>query len=609
MEETENIELTPDDKVEGDLATPAPQEPQEPAKPQLLTPDEISALGREAVVEHVRKVASAYTTAELRATFDAARLRIEALNKEIDRQRHQKFLDEGGDELDYKPSPDAVEMQWRTLYGDYRARSKAEHEAMEHERQQNLLVKQNIINNMQTLLQSDDFRSYDKQFRDLMDSWKQAGQVPLANARDINATYKSLVDRFYSNLKLFAEFRDMDRRKNYEEKIKLCEQAEEAAKSNATAQAFALMQLLHAKWKQIGPVPREHNEEIWQRFRAASNEVNRRHHKNVSEGRERLQANYEAKLALIKELDEINVDELKTAKDYDQLSKKITAIQERWKAIGYAPKDVNDKVYTDFRRRCNALFDRRRQFFRQQTQGFNENYKKKVALCEQAEALLQAEDRKAAKQQIVELQKEWKTIGQVPRKHMDDIWKRFRAACDAFFTDSAAPVSKETAEEQEANLKAKQAIINELGSFKFSDDQDQHLREIQQFRTRWQAIGHVPIKDKEEVARQFNHLIDKQFDLFNNGEGQYNIQRFKANMELLKAEADGDEKLNHERNKLISKLRQTENELVQLENNIGFFAQTPGSESMVAEVRSKITTARRNVEFMNQKLDVLDALL
>lgn len=609
MEEIENTELTPEAGSEESLATPTPTEQVEPAKPRLLSADEIAQLSREAIVEHVKEVSSAYTTAELSTTYDAARERLDKLNHDLDQERHQKFLDDGGDELDYKPSPDAVELQWRTLWGDYRARRKAEHDALERDRQQNLLVKQNIINNMQTLLESDDFRSYDKKFRDLMDTWKQTGQVPLVNARDINATYKSLVDRFFSNLKLFTQMRDLDRRKNYEEKLRLCEQAEEAAQSTATAQAFALMQLLHAKWKKIGPVPKEFNEEIWQRFRTASNEVNRKHHKNVAEGRERLQANYEAKQALIVEVDALAEQECKTAKEYDALAQKVTAIQDRWKAIGYAPKEVNDKVYSEFRKKCNAIFDRRRQFFRQQSQGFNDNYKKKLELCEKAEALLNAEDRKAAKQQIIDLQKEWKTIGQVPRKHMDDIWARFRKACDTFFIGNAANVSPETAEEQQANLEQKQAIINELRSFKFSEDQDQHLREIQQFRSRWQAIGHVPMKNKEEIMREFNHLIDKEFDQFNNGEGQYNIQRFKANMELLKAEADGDEKLNHERNKLIAKLRQTESELVQLENNIGFFAQSPGSEAMVAEVRSKITTARKNVEFINQKLDTIDALL
>lgn len=482
----------------------------------------------------------------------------------------------------------------------------AKAELTEAEYKENYNRKKTIIAQMVELMKEDDLGKYNQQFRDLMSQWKEIGNVAEANVHEINGQYKQIIDKFFEIVRINRDMRELDHKKNYEEKIKLCEMAEELANSTSATKSFNQIQALHAQWKQIGGVAPEVREELWNRFKAATSVVNERFHKYIDESKDREKANYEAKLGIIAEAEAIIKEDLSTAKAIDAATKKITELQEKWRTIGIVPKAVNNEVYANFRKLCDTVYNKRRAFYKDQNAVLKGNLELKNKLIEQAEAMKDSTDWKMTFDKFVAIQKKWKTIGPVPHKVSDEVWKKFKTACDHFFEQRDKAMGTEDAA-REKNHELKSAILAELKAATLPSESEDLFKTIQEFQQRWNQVGPLPSK-KREIHQEFMDLVNKLYDKCASDDASKNLQRFKAKMELLKDSADGQSKINAERNRLIQKIKQLENEVTTLENNIGFFAKSKNSDALRNDFENKIKTAKKNIDQANEKLDIIDEL-
>ncbi len=470
-------------------------------------------------------------------------------------------------------------------------------------------VKRDIIKSINQLLEKKECHKHMPEFKALLQRWKTTGPVPRSAASEINSAYKRAIDAFFGELNMSRELRELDQKHNLEAKLALCDQAEALATANSAVKAIVESRSLQAQWREIGTVPAEQRDAIWERFKAAISVVKQRYAKHEAAQHSKEKANYEAKLALCAEAETLVAETVaETKSQVAQLMAKVEEIQARWRKIGFAPKAVNDEVYARFREACNVAYNRRAAVQKTFVAELESNHKKKLELCAKAEALAESTDWKKTATALVALQKQWKTIGPSPRKFMDSDWARFRAACDKFFE---ARDQKTKAEEVglEKNLEVKKALIEELKNLKLTDDADKSLAILQDLQQRWNAAGFVPLKDKAEVTAEFNSLLDKQFAKFGADDEERSLQRYSCKMAILASESDGKSKINAERNKLIAKLKQLETDINCLKNNIGFFTHSSKADSLIADVNSKIQNAQKNIATINAKLDVIDKLI
>ncbi|MCQ2204249.1 MAG: DUF349 domain-containing protein [Bacteroidales bacterium] len=570
------------------------------AKPANAATD-INNLSREQLASLLSSMLDVDKVTSIQKEAEEIKKRFDSLTEQLQSNRREAYRDShNGSEEGYENFSDNADIDMQTAYSAYRNRLNVEHEA-------NSKAKRSIIEQMGKLLEGEDVNTYNQQFRELIAQWKQIGTVAQADYQDISTKYKQHVDHFFDNLKLNHDMRVLDQKRNYEEKIKLCEEAEALAEKTSAIKSFNEIQRLHSQWKQIGTVPAEVREELWNRFKAATSIVNERFHKYIDENKEREKANYEAKLQLIAQVEEIAKGDLSSAKLIEAAAQQVGEIQEKWRTIGIVPKAVNTEVYTRFRKICDEVYNKRRAFFKEQNATLSANLELKKQLIAEVEALkTENKEWKEIFNKIVELQKKWKTIGPVPYKVSEDIWKKFRSACDYFFEERDKATSAED-EEREKNYELKKAILEELKATTLPEEPDMLFKAVQGFQQRWNGIGPLPGK-KREIHQEFMDIVNKLYDKCASDDSSKNIQRFRAKMELIKDSADGQSKLTAERNRLIAKITQLENDVHTLENNIGFFSKSKNSEALKNDFENKIKTAKRNIEQANEKLDIIDAL-
>ncbi len=589
------------------IVEPEAQQQEQAQKTPLMSAEKAAAATREEILEHLSKVMEEYTPREIASTVEILNREFKTKTQQLHEEKLQHFLDEGGDKKDFSPVPDVLNQKMSDLYTTFKQRSKAQQEQFEKELAQNALVKRNVIENIQGILDAGDAAKHYNKVRDLMTTWKNTGPVPRSEASEINGTYKKLVDSFFDTMKVAHELRDLDMKKNYEAKVALCERAEELTTSPTVVKAFFELRELQARWKTIGHVQQELREPIWQRFRAAADVIyaNFRSHEESSKGRE--EENYQAKLALCDEIEKLGEQTLTTLKTCEAAVKQVEELTQRWRKIGFAPKAVNDEVYARFRKGCDKIYDARRAIVKTVTSEFKQNLEKKTALCEQAEALANSTDWSSTTSTLVDLQKQWKKIGPVPHKDSDAIWTRFRAACDTFFNAKEKHFAGD--ETMQENLVAKKALIEELKNATMPEDIDEHFKVLQDFQRRWNEIGYVPIKDKKAVNAEFSNLLNEQYDHLNTDDANRNLQRFKSRMEIVAEQEDGESELAIEQNRLVKRIAQAESDLVTLQNNVGFFAQSNKAASLIAEVNRKIKSAEDHIANLRAKLQVINSLL
>jgi len=525
------------------------------------------------------------------------------LKAEIEEQK-KLFVESGGEEADFKSIKDELEEVLKSLLADFKAKKAALSARIEQEKENNLLQKQHILKQMKALTETtNDVSSCIGEFKDLQQKWKTIGAVPSAHTTDLWKQYNQLQEKFWDLIKINNELREYDFKKNLELKIALCEAAERLRKEKNIVTAARQIQKLHEEWREIGPVARDIREKIWHRFKEITSEINRKHQTHFTDLRQGEEENLNAKIALCEKLEAFDTSELKSYNAWDRAAEEIKKMQEEWRAIGFAPRKENQALFDRYRKACNEFFDKKTAYYKDAKSEMTENLEKKKALCEQAEALKDSIDWKEASEQLMKLQRQWKEIGHVQKKHSDEIWKRFIAACDYFFEQKNKNVSGQRSEEH-GNLKAKQEIITKITNIDVSEPTKAHaiLKElIEEFR----KIGHVPFREKDKIHKAYRKAVDKLFDALNIDESNRRLESFKGNLDDMINK--GEKKVYREREKMFRAYERLKSEIATYENNFGFFTSTSKkANSMLKEMERKIESLKEEAKLIEQKIRLID---
>lgn len=498
-----------------------------------------------------------------------------------------------------------VEKAFKDLYAQYKSSRASFNQEMQAKKEENLAEKTKIIESINALLEkAEDVNHTLPAFRELQAKWKAAGTVPQENARDIWDQYNRAVEKFYDYLKINKEFRDLDFKKNYELKTELCQKAELLVEDKDPVKAFNELQKLHEEWKELGPVFKEQREEIWERFKAATSKINKRHQDFFSNLKEEQKANLKAKTEICELAEEIAATEATDSNKWNSLSKKMDELHTRWKSIGFASKKENQKIYDRFRAACDKFYGAKREFYTKFKDVMQENLKKKEELCEQAEKIKDTDDWKKGTDQLINLQNVWKTIGPVARKQSDAVWKRFRAACDEFFDRKAKHFGAE-GEKFEENLAAKKAVIQEIKDY-VSAGEESDKQALESFISKWNSIGFVPFKEKDSLQKEFDAALNIHFSAIRNPEAEKKMGRIRRLINEAKTNGKSDRGIRTEREKLLNKFRKLETDIATLENNMGFFAKSKNADKLIEEIKVKIAAGKEELKSLEQKIKMID---
>ena len=511
----------------------------------------------------------------------------------------QAHLDSGLAIEDFK-ADSTDENEYKAAVAIIKEQRAEQQRKIEQQREENGLRKEAILERLQAMLDNADVEqaSYND-FKALQQEWKSIGEVPATKVADLWKSYQVLTERFYDILKLSIEFREYDFKKNLEAKTRLCEAAERLADEQDVISAFHQLQKLHDEFREIGPVAKELREEVWNRFKTASTVVNKRHQQHFEALKERENANLEKKTALCEKVENIDFNALETYNQWNDKTQEIIALQEEWKTIGFAPQKMNNKIFERFRAACDAFFQRKAEFYKDMKDNLAANLEKKTALCEKAEALQNSTDWKSTADKLTAMQREWKTIGAVPKKQSDAIWKRFNAACDAFFENRKAATSSQRSEEQQ-NLDKKKAVIEQLAAIDPETATAEDQAKMHDLIKEWNSIGHVPFREKDKVYKQYKALIDVLFDTFRKSEATKKVARYKESIK------EGTN-IARERERLLRIYENMCSEIKTYENNIGFLnASSKSGNSLVAEMQRKMEKLKDDAQLTLKKIAALE---
>ena len=522
-----------------------------------------------------------------------------------ERDAEQKaYLENGGDPEAYQVSPDPVEDAFKAQMGVIKERRAKLFLEQEQEKQENLQKKTEIIEKIKAMATSPDEanKSY-QSFKELQQQWKEIKAVPAEKANELWRNYQLYVEQFYDLLKLNNEAREYDFKKNLELKEKLCENAERLADEKDIISAFHQLQELHQEYREIGPVSKELREQIWARFKAASTVINKRHQQHFEEMRASEEENLEKKTALCEKVENIVAAENKGAADWEKRTKEIIDIQAEWKTIGFAPQKMNVKIFERFRTACDVFFSRKADFFKAMKEKYAQNAEKKKELVEKARQLSDSTDWKSTADKLIALQKEWKTIGMVPRKLGDKLWNDFITACNHFFEARNAAHAGTRGEERE-NLSKKKAVIAKLKEM-MGTTPDNAAETIKQLIEEYNAIGHVPFNEKDKVYAQFHDTLDKLYKELNISVASQKLDDFKSNLKNLAKK--GADVVDNERGKLMRRYEALKSEIQTYENNLGFLtAKSKKGNSLVDEMNRKVERLKDDMELVRQKIKAID---
>ena len=603
-EETVSSEENIVDTSEAEITEPIAVEP-ESEETLVLEPVNHIMLSKEELVVRLKQVLKNFPVENIKDEVEAIKSAFYKKHSAEIEDLKRKFLESGELEENFAAPVDTFEIDLKSLLKEFKERRAEFNRRLEDEKASNLQAKIGIIKAIKDLInKQESLNETFQHFRELQEKWRNIGSIPQNKVHDLWENYNLTVENFYGYIKINKELRDLDLKKNMEAKVGLCEKAENLLLEPTIVKAFKTLQKFHEQWREIGPVPREHKEDLWTRFKEATSKINKRHQEYFEGLKDQLQKNLEAKSELCEKADELSKLELHSPKEWEAKSKDLIELQTVWKTIGFAPKRDNNRIYDRFRTACDLFFNKKREFFKSYKSEQTNNLQLKTELCLQAENMKDSTDWKRVTDEFIKIQKRWKEIGPVPRKQSDAIWKRFRTACDAFFEHKSNFFSKKD-ESQDENLKLKETLIEEVKAFKPSDNAEENFKNLQAFQHRWTEIGHVPIKEKDRVNQEFRNYINKYFDNLNLNEFEKNVEKFRNKIENYKS-TDHVDRLTQERNKIINKLKQLESDITLWENNIGFFAKSKKSEALVRDFEHKIETGRHNIKLLNKKLDMLE---
>ncbi len=520
---------------------------------------------------------------------------------EVDAAR-KAFEAENGEEAEFTPAADALEIELKELFKEYRSRRDSYIADLDKIKEENLKIKLAIIEELKELVNSDEtINTTFAKFRELQQRWKDTGVVPQAQVKDLWETYNLHVENFYNFIKINKELRDLDLKKNYEAKLSLCEQAEALIMEPSIIDAFHKLQKLHDEWRETGPVANEFKEQLWERFKDASSRINKQHQEYFDAIKREQTKNLELKTELCEKTEALIEQPFTSRKEWNKASEQLLDIQKIWRTIGFAPKKDNTRIYERFRTACDGFFAAKREFYAGIKSEMEHNLQLKTEICEAAEALQASEDWKHTTDELIALQAKWKQIGAVPRRYSEQIWKRFRAACDAFFEHKSKHFAGVESQYEE-NLQKKQALIEEMAA---ADIKSGGYDMIKEFQRRWSEIGYVPIKHKDSIQKSYKQAVDAMFAVLRGSEHDRSMNRFKERLQSMKG-GGADKRLRAERERLYNKVRQLEQDIALLENNIGFFSKSKNADAMVADIREKIARSKRELQQTIEKVVLID---
>lgn len=595
-QKTEVVETATDETVNQTLETPEVSEESSTNFAKMDKSQLLEAL-QQLALRPVQEVKD--EVARVRAAFLAIR-------KEEQAKEKQQFLEKGNEEAAFAPMTDEVEEQFKSVYAEIKEKKAAYNAQQEALKQENLQKKLEIISKITEIAaDADNVNRQYNTVKQLQQDFKAIGEVPSENDTEVWKAYQVAVERFYDLLKMNKELRDYDFKKNLEQKQALCAEAEALDEESDIVEAFKKLQALHNTWREIGPVSKEIREELWTRFKNASAVINKKYQAFFEERKLNEKKNADGKEALCVRIEAIGTDDLKTYAAWDEATKAIIALQEEWKTFGFASRKVNADLFARFRKSCDDFFEKKAAFFKKMKEELAANLAKKIELCEKAEALKDSTDWKATTDALVALQKEWKTVGPVVKKHSDAVWKRFIAACDAFFEEKKKQNVNIHSVEHE-NLKQKKEIIAQIKAIFEDENKDDAPAKVRQLMKQWQEVGHVPYKEKDKIYAEYKALIDKAFEELDMKANKARMANFANSIKQM-----GDSnKVYHERERLVRAYEMKSQELKTYENNFGFFnAQSKSGNSLLKEMERKIAKIKDEISILEQKIMMIDEKL
>ena len=589
---------------------PAPEAKEEPmAEPETKEESEpepdYTTLTRGEVVEAMKGLLAENDVQKIRTRVANLWSRFGELNREEHARALEQFIADGGNKEDYEPKDDALAEEMRSLHDEYRTRRQHYLEQQEEQKRRNLAAKQALIEEMRALIDSEEEQvkvSLEK-FNDIQERWKGIGEVPREQMNDLWQNYHFQIEQFFNKLKINRELRALDQKRNLEEKIKLCEAAEELIMETSVTKAFKGLQDLRARWKEVGPVPAEQNEEIWQRFCNAANQIDERRKEYYDQRKEEQESNLLAKQALLEKATELTEKQPTTTKEWNDTTAALDELLKVWKTIGPVPREVNEEIWTKFKGMIDKHYSEKKEYFGAIRDEQETNYQKKVDLCLKAEAIAKREDWKKATQELLELQEEWKSIGATSRKVSERIWQRFRKACDEFFAKKGEFFAERRTSEHE-NLAAKEAIIAELKAHEFGEDREENLNVIKEFQRRWAEVGFVPMADKERLHKEFRGEIDRIFEQLKISAREAEETAYRER--IRNVGGDARKFVNSEKAELQEKIEKLRSDLALWENNLGFLASSKQADLLKQEFEKKMQGARQQIALMQAKLRILN---
>lgn len=502
--------------------------------------------------------------------------------------------------------PDELEGRFNKAFQLFKDNKAKFIEALEEQKQKNLAAKNRIIEGLKNLVETEsNLKTLNDKFKEFQEEWKNVGPVPQTESTNLWQNYHFYVEKFFDILRMNKEARAIDLKKNLESKLQLCEKAESLLLVDSINQSFSELQALHAQWKEIGPVPEEKKEEVWERFKAASDKINQRRKDHYDQLLANEQNNYNAKVVLCEQAEEITSKPTENIKEYNEISDKLTELLNMWKTLGPAPGKLNDEIWARFKSTLDKFFGQKKEYFQNIKDTQMQNYNQKLNLAIQAEGIADRTDWKQATADILALQTEWKSIGATPRKYSDQVWKRFRAACDKFF-EAKSNFFNNVQDVESENLKKKEELIQKILSFEFGEDRNANMEALKGYQNEWIEIGFVPKKDKDRIYTEYREALNKRFSELKISADDVRHNRYQSRIDNILSNPNAEKMIDKEKGFLRNKLDKLREDIILWENNLGFFANSKNADIITSEFRKKIENAKREVKELEYKIRMMN---
>ncbi|HOY32052.1 MAG TPA: DUF349 domain-containing protein [Bacteroidales bacterium] len=567
-----------------------------------------STLPKEKLVELLENLVRDHEINKIKARVSGIKVAyINFLKKE--KQEHlERHLADGGSKEEYIPPADPLEERYKAAFDMYKEKKALYEIEQEKIKLKNLELKKQILEEIKQLISSEDSlkKTYDD-FKNLQDKWRQIGQVPRIEIEGLWNNYHFLVEKFFEKVKISKELKDLDLKKNLELKIQLCEKAEELLLEKSITRSFKLLQKYHDEWKEIGPVMQDKKDEIWERFKTVSDNINDQRKDYYTKLNTEQENNFLAKSALCEKIEAINTEEITNSNEWKIKTEQVLEMQELWENIGRAPVKHNDEIWERFRNAVTIFFTNKKEFFGELKEQQLTNYNQKLDLCNQAEALVNNTNWKQSTTEMLKLQQEWRKIGPVPKRYSDKIWKRFRTACDEFFTKKSSYFANIKEIEKE-NLKKKEELIDRMNSFEFTENKNENLEALKNFQREWMEIGHVPMDNKEQLQNTYRKVVNQLMEKLKISSVEINTLTYKNRIENLQNSPEAARALSYERMQLEGKINMLKNDIKLWENNIGFLASSKKGNLLKEEFENKINNTKQELALLEAKLKMLTKL-